>query len=150
MKLLYIHPDTNVLAIVYVMSRKQVGMFNPEIRDMNEAAYIQWQAKRTVPPGVPYKVVKDDFEIDRHFRDAMTIDLDYDKAKCVEITKTRLRRERAPLLMQSDADFVRALEEGDKKKEVAVRAEKKRLRDITLLAHDGLTLAELKALKCTQ
>ena len=150
MKILYIHPETNDVAIVHLMPRKQVARFNPQVANLNETAYILWHANQSVPKGVPYKVVKDDFIVDRAFRNALTMDMDYDKDKCVEITKNRLRLERAPLLAQSDADFIRALEENDKKKEAAVRAEKKRLRDITLLAHEGLTLAELKALKCSQ
>lgn len=69
--------------------------------------------------------------------------INLDKAK--EITKDRLRQERAPLLQAQDVAFQRALEEGADTS--AIVAEKQRLRDITLLAEQATTLDELKALK---
>jgi hypothetical protein len=69
--------------------------------------------------------------------------INVDKAK--EITKDRLRVERAPLLQAQDVAFQRALEEGADT--AAIVAEKQRLRDITNLADQAATLDELKALK---
>jgi hypothetical protein len=69
--------------------------------------------------------------------------INVDKAK--EITKDRLRIERAPLLQAQDVAFQRALEEGADT--AAIVAEKQRLRDITQLADQAETLDELKALK---
>lgn len=66
-----------------------------------------------------------------------------DKAK--EITRNRLRMERAPLLTALDVQFQRALEEGTST--TAIVAEKNRLRDITGLADTCKTTAELRALK---
>jgi hypothetical protein len=63
--------------------------------------------------------------------------------KATEITKTRLRNERAPLLAAQDVLFQRALEEG--KDTTAIVAEKNRLRDITNIT--ATTLDELRALK---
>lgn len=66
----------------------------------------------------------------------------------VEITKDRLRRERAPLLAALDVAYMRALESGNP---AAVVAEKQRLRDITAqadLCAPG-DLAALSALTCT-
>jgi hypothetical protein len=71
------------------------------------------------------------------------IKINLDKAK--EITKERLRAERAPLLQAQDVAFQRALEEGADT--AAVVAEKQRLRDITALADAATTLEELKVLK---
>lgn len=68
-----------------------------------------------------------------------------DKAK--EITKERLRAERAPLLQAQDVAFQRALESGADTS--AIVAEKQRLRDITILADQATTLEELKALENT-
>ena len=65
-----------------------------------------------------------------------------DKAK--EITKARLRIERAPLLEAQDVLFQRALEENVST--TAIVAEKQRLRDITQLADQASTLDELKSL----
>ena len=74
----------------------------------------------------------------------MTIVINFDKAK--EITKDRLRQERAPLLSALDVAYQRADEAGDAAKKVEVVAEKQRLRDITLLADQATTLDELKGL----
>jgi hypothetical protein len=68
--------------------------------------------------------------------------INLDKAK--DITKDRLRAERAPLLQAQDVAFQRALEEGADT--AAIVAEKQRLRDITNLADEAETLEELKGL----
>lgn len=71
------------------------------------------------------------------------ITINLNKAK--DITKDRLRAERAPLLQAQDIAFQRALEAGDDTS--AIVAEKQRLRDITQLADQAATLDELKELK---
>lgn len=70
------------------------------------------------------------------------ITINLDKAK--QITKERLRAERAPLLQAQDIAFQRALESGQDTS--AIVAEKQRLRDITKLADQATTLDELKGL----
>ena len=65
--------------------------------------------------------------------------------KAKEITKTRLRTERAPLLAAQDVLFQRALETGADTS--AIVAEKSRLRDITKLADAEITLEGLRAIK---
>jgi hypothetical protein len=70
----------------------------------------------------------------------MAIIVDIDKAK--DITKDRLRAERAPLLQEQDVAFQRALELGADTS--AVVAEKQRLRDITKLVDEATTVEELK------
>lgn len=67
------------------------------------------------------------------------------KTKAVELTKKRLRAERAPLLSAQDVLFQRALEEGTDT--TAIVAEKNRLRDITDLATEDKTLEELRSIK---
>lgn len=69
--------------------------------------------------------------------------VDLDAAK--EITKNRLRVERAPLLEAQDVAFQRALETGGDTS--AIVAEKARLRDVTKLVDGCATLEELRALK---
>lgn len=73
----------------------------------------------------------------------MGITINLNKAK--EITKQRLRAERAPLLSALDVQFQRALETGADTS--AIVAEKQRLRDITNLADAATTLDQLKQLK---
>jgi hypothetical protein len=70
--------------------------------------------------------------------------------KAKEITKDRLRVERAPLLAGLDVAYQRADESGDAEKKAEVVAEKQRLRDITQLADQAQTLDELKALKVSE
>ena len=64
--------------------------------------------------------------------------------KAKEITKTRLRAERDPLLAAQDVLFQRALESGADT--TAIVAEKQRLRDVTTLVDGCTTTAELRAL----
>jgi len=66
--------------------------------------------------------------------------------KAKAITKARLRVEREPLLAAQDVLFQRAQENGSST--IAIVAEKKRLRDITLLADNAETLDDLRAIKC--
>lgn len=70
------------------------------------------------------------------------VSVNIDKAK--EITKTRLRQEREPLLAAQDVAFQRALESGADT--TAIVAEKQRLRDVTSLVDGCTTTAELRAL----
>jgi hypothetical protein len=63
-------------------------------------------------------------------------------AKATELTKTRLRAERKPLLEAQDVLYMRATEQGTDTK--AIVAEKQRLRDITKIT--ATTLDELKGL----
>jgi hypothetical protein len=73
---------------------------------------------------------------------ATSITVNLNKAK--DITKDRLRAERAPLLQAQDVAFQRALETaGDT---TAIVTEKQRLRDITQLADQATTVEELKAI----
>jgi hypothetical protein len=72
----------------------------------------------------------------------MAITINLNKAK--DITKDKLRAERAPLLQALDVQFQRALESGSDTAEIV--AEKQRLRDITTLADAATTTDELKAL----
>ena len=65
--------------------------------------------------------------------------------KAIEITKTRLRQERTPLLQKQDVAFQRALESNSDTSAIIV--EKQRLRDITKLADASTTLDELRLLK---
>jgi len=73
----------------------------------------------------------------------MAITINLNKAR--ELTKSRLRAERTPLLQKLDVDFQRALETGADT--TAIVAKKQALRDITNLADQAQTLDELKALR---
>jgi hypothetical protein len=68
------------------------------------------------------------------------ITININKAK--EITKEKLRAERASLLQAQDVAFQRALETGEDTS--AIVAEKQRLRDVTKLVDTVSTVEELK------
>ena len=106
---------------------------------------IEEVAAKDVPSGVPYRIVNDDeVPSDRAFRDALKYDLTVDMPKAVNITKDRLRVERAPLLTALDVQYQRAQEDG--RDTTIIISEKQRLRDVTKLADKAATLDELKAL----
>lgn len=89
---------------------------------------------------------KEEVPTDRAFRAAWrdagkSIDIDMDHAR--EITRNRLRKERAPLLADLDVQAIRAMERSDKVKLAEVAAEKQRLRDVTKLPEiDAATAPE--------
>jgi len=68
-----------------------------------------------------------------------------DLAAAKEITKTRLRIEREPLLAAQDVLYMRATEASQDT--TAIVAEKQRLRDLPALADACTTLDKLRALK---
>lgn len=71
------------------------------------------------------------------------VTVNLDKAK--ELTKTRLRAEREPLLAAQDVLYMRAMEaQADVS---AIVAEKQRLRDVTTLVDGCASTAELRALE---
>ena len=104
-------------------------------------------AAKVVPENEPYKIVEDSvIPTDRTFRDAWenyeSVNVSLVKAK--EITKTRLREERKPLLEAQDVLFMKAQETSSDT--AAIITEKQRLRDITTSADSASTLDELKGL----
>jgi hypothetical protein len=104
---------------------------------------------KDVPAGRGARIVNlTDLPRDNDFYDAWEMDatsVTVNFAKAVEITKKRLRAERAPLLEAQDVLFQRALESSADT--TAIVAEKNRLRNITSLADTATTLEELRSLK---
>lgn len=105
---------------------------------------------KDIPVGVTSYIVPADSlpQNDTDFFDAWeqtqgVVTVNFAKAK--EITKNRLRLERAPLLQDQDVAFQRALEIGADT--TAIIAEKQRLRDLPLLADQCQTLDQLRALQ---
>lgn len=91
----------------------------------------------------------DEIPSDKCFRDAWKLEgkaIVHDIAKCQDITKDRLRAERAPLLAALDVSYMRASEIGDEKAKAEIVAEKQRLRDITETVDLVTDLDQLKAL----
>lgn len=90
-------------------------------------------AAKDVPAGVPYRIVNDDeVPSDRTFRNAWKDEggIKVDMPKAVNITKDRLRAERAPLLAALDVEFLLALEAENQKKQREIRERKQYLRDL--------------------
>jgi hypothetical protein len=132
--------------IIYTQDNGTVAIIQPTEEALSTMTIAQIAAK-DVPAGVPFQIVDaSTIPSDRTFRNAWKGDLTVDMPKAVEITKDRLRAERAPLLEAQDVAFQRAMETGDST--AAIVAEKNRLRDVTKLAdRPGITLEQLKALK---
>jgi hypothetical protein len=104
---------------------------------------------KDVPAGRGARIVNlTDLPRDNDFYDAWEMDatsVTVNLAKAKEITKARLRAERAPLLEAQDVLFQRALESSADT--TAIVAEKNRLRDITGLVDAVTTLEGLRAIK---
>jgi hypothetical protein len=104
---------------------------------------------KDVPAGRGARIVNiTDLPRDNDFFDAWEMDatsVTVNLAKAKEITKKRLRAERAPLLEAQDVLFQRALESSADT--TAIVAEKNRLRDITGLVDAVTTLEGLRAIK---
>ena len=98
-----------------------------------------------------HSIIVQDYELpqaDNDFFDAWELtdgEVTVNLTKAKNITKARLRAERAPLLAAQDVLFQRAQETGGDT--TAIVAEKQRLRDITDLADAAKTLEEMRALK---
>ena len=98
-----------------------------------------------------HRCTLDDFPVaDHDFRAAWTVKdgaivVDIDKAR--DVTKDRLRAERAPVLASKDIELMKALEAGDKNATAVIAAEKQYLRDITTAPEvvNATTLEELRA-----
>lgn len=107
---------------------------------------------KDVPAGIPYEVVDDSvIPSDRTFRNAWRHDLQVDIQKAKEITKNRLRAERAPLL--NDLDIMQLKEvakqatmpEPDHTRLIEIESQKQILRDCTKKVDLCKTVEELKA-----
>jgi hypothetical protein len=88
----------------------------------------------------PFDEFVDAWELDN-----TTVSVNFTKAQAM--TRTRLRREREPLLSAQDILFQRALETAADTS--AIVAEKNRLRAITDLVNTASTLDELRGLSCS-
>ena len=132
------------MRITYTNDKGGVSVVVPS---PNWAGTMEELAVKVVPENEPYKIVEDSaVPTDRTFRDAWenyeSITTSLVKAK--ELTKTRLRGERKPLLEAQDVLFMKAQESsGDT---AAIVIEKQRLRDVPAQADSASTLDELKGL----
>ena len=100
-------------------------------------------------PAGAFIIDADDLPQEPDFFDAFviindnTVTVDLERAK--ELTRNRLRRERAPLLEQHDVMYMRALEAG--LPTASIVNEKQRLRDLPSLADSCTTLDQLRSLR---
>lgn len=141
-KIIYTRPDGG-LSVVHPV-RNTI----PRLEELTDAE-IEQRAWDKLPADVIAPRWADASEIptDRTFRNAWKdsgdkVDHDMDKSR--EITKERLRTERAPLLDALDVEFMKALEEG--KPTADIVAQKQVLRDLPAQADAVQSIEELKAL----
>lgn len=109
--------------------------------------------KSSIPPWAQDVRVVDESELptDRHFRDAWKWDGDAikpDIERAREITKDKLRLERAPLFQELDVQFYKAMERGEDTTPIV--AEKNRLRNITAAVDNETSLENLKAMRAAK
>jgi hypothetical protein len=131
--------------IIYKQDNGTVAIIRPTEEALTTMTIAQIAAK-DVAAGVSFQIVDAaTIPTDRTFRNAWKEDLTVDMPKAVNITKDRLRQERAPLLTALDVQYQRAQEDG--RDTTIIISEKQRLRDVTKLADKAATLDELKALK---
>lgn len=150
--------------IIYTAADGTTHVVTPNPRDALFAGFSDEQIEQAVMDGLmrdradpssfafggsePMWIEETLVPTDRSFRDAWKIDggkIDHDMGKAREITKNRLRAERAPLLAKLDVQFMRALEAASDT--AAITAEKQRLRDVTTLADTAVTLDDLRSIK---
>lgn len=149
MKIIYTQANGET-AIMAPAPQADLARVMPHVAEMTELEYVEFIRDRDVPADATNVRIVEDAEIpaDRTFRNALKNDLTHDIDKCVEITKERLRKEREPLLTEQDVLFMKALEAGNQTSPIVI--EKQRLRDITTLPKNTMTLDELKALKAAK
>lgn len=149
MKIVFTRPDGGT-SIMNPAPQVHLARVMPQVADMTEQEYVEFIRDRDVPKDAANIRIVEDAEIpaDRTFRNALKNDLTHDIDKCVEITKERLRFDRAPLLADLDTQFIIALREG--KQTAPNEAERQRLLDITLIPNNTMTLDELRALKAAK
>lgn len=130
--------------IIYTNASGRVSVCTPT----GEIAIDQVR-RNDIPEGVESYVVTIDslpqdsddfFDAWEQLQGVVTVNL----AKAKELTKCRLRFDRAPLLAAQDIAFQRALEEGTSTIEIV--SEKQRLRAVTDLVDACATLQELRSL----
>ena len=134
--------------IIYTTPEGGIAVIIPSA---NCGMTIEQIAAKDVPTGASFDIVEAaDIPADRSFRGAWQKDgakIGVDVTRAQDITKDRLRAERAPLLVDLDVEYMRATEQSDAAKQATIAAEKQRLRDVTKLV-DGVTdLQELKSIK---
>jgi len=135
------------MIIIYPKDDGGVEIVIPAPKWLKDGGTMEKLAAKVVPEGKKYKIVEESaVPSDRTFRDAWenyeSVTTNVTKAK--EITKTRLRVEREPKLLEQDTLFMKALEAGSDT--TAIVKEKNRLRDITKQVDSVSDLDKLKAL----
>lgn len=139
--------------IVYTRSDGGLSVVHPVRNRLGETLTTDAQIEQRAWDKLPADAINprwaDASEIpqDRTFRNAWVdagTKIDHDLGKCQDITKARLRTERAPLLAALDVEFMRALEEG--KPTEAIVAQKQVLRDVTAQVDAISDIEELKAI----
>lgn len=131
MKIAYMQPN-GVVAIATAASKESIER---KLGEMNDEQYKDHVIERSVPKGVPFRLI-DDAEIppSREFRNAWVdmgdkISIDCEKARDWQLVK--LREARNKYLAATDTLVTRAMESNDSKSIDGLSIKRKALRDIT-------------------
>lgn len=127
------NPDGTVSVVQ--LTPDYVARFSSEQKAI-DAEYKRLQGKGGLVPGAAKVANNIELPDDREFRAAWTWKtpepvIDIDALKAVDVTKQRLRAERAPELARLDIEYQKADEQGDAAKKAEVAALKQVLRDVT-------------------
>ena len=143
-RIIYTRSDGGVSVVIPVISLNDPKEFT------EDDALARATSRLPIDAINPQVVEANQIPADRSFRnawnhDGVSISVDLPKAR--EITKERLRMERAPKLVALDVEFMWAIEQSDAAAQNTIAAQKQTLRDITQFADTAQSLEELKALK---
>lgn len=153
-KIIYTRPDGGLSVVHPVINTHTVSISTGEVVPVPETlteAEAEQRAWDRLPKDAinPRWADASELPTDRTFRNAWkdTGKIEHDLGKCREITKARLRAERAPKLAALDVAFMRSVETGDAKAQADIAAQKQVLRDVTAQVDSVDDLETLKAIK---
>lgn len=136
-KIIYTRPDGGLTVVTPVINTHTVvdGELVPIAEDLSEQEALDRAMAKLPADAIGIQVVDEStIPTDRTFRDAWkagTGRVEHDMDKAREIQKERLRVLRAPLLVELDVDFMRAIEAGDVLAQQRIGEQKQQLRDAT-------------------
>jgi hypothetical protein len=128
--------------ILFPLENNVLGICNPATEEISLEEII----KISIPENTPYKIV-DEINVLPQFIKCCDFDqeLGYkvNPDRCKDYWLSLFRDVRLPIMEQLDIEFIRAIEDGNKEKQLEISEKKQELRDVTKTPLPS-TLEELK------
>lgn len=128
--------------ILFPLENNVLGICNPATEEISLEEII----KISIPENTPYKIV-DEINVLPQFIKCCDFDqeLGYkvNPDRCKDYWLSLFRDARLPIMEQLDIEFMRAIEDGNKEKQLEISEKKQKLRDVTKTPLPS-TLEELK------